>query len=152
MKKEKDKEMLLEQLKRTPIVEMAYCKLSIGRTTYYRWRKENAEFARLADEAIRDGILLVSDMAEAELISAIRNGQLTAAIFWLRNHHESYKQKIEISGKITQKVEALDPEQEALVKEALRLGSLSAFIPQNNGEKSNDTGRNIGIDDEKQAS
>jgi predicted DNA binding protein len=121
MKKQKDKEMLLEQLKKTPIVEIACSKLGIGRTTYYRWRKENAEFATHADEAIRDGILLVSDMAEAELISAIKNGQLPAIIFWLRNRHEAYKTKVEVNGQIKQSDERLTPEQAAIVEQALRL-------------------------------
>jgi len=65
--------------------------------------------------------LLVSDMAEAELISAIKNGQLPAIIFWLRNRHEAYKTKVEVNGQIKQSDERLTPEQAAIVEQALRL-------------------------------
>ena len=47
-----NKELVVEQLKKTPIVQIACEKTGIGRATYYRWRKEDAEFGKLADEAI----------------------------------------------------------------------------------------------------
>jgi hypothetical protein len=93
-KQEKNKELMLEQLRKTPIVEIACNKVGIGRTTYYRMRKEDPEFAKKADEAIAEGTKLVNDAAETQILSAIKNGNLTAAIFWLKNKHPDYKDKI----------------------------------------------------------
>ena len=78
----KEKELILEQLKRTPIVQVACEKTGIGRSTYYRWKKEDNKFAELADAAILEGSLFVNDMAESQLLSAIRDKNLTAIIFW----------------------------------------------------------------------
>ena len=84
-----NKELLIEQLKKTPIVQVACEKVGVGRATYYRWRKEDEEFAKLADEAISEGNFLVNDMAESQLMSAIRDKNLTAIIFWLKHHPAS---------------------------------------------------------------
>ena len=37
----KNKEQLLEILKKTPIVQIACEKAGVGRATYYRWRKDD---------------------------------------------------------------------------------------------------------------
>lgn len=67
----KDKELLLEQLRKTPIIQLACEKTAIGRTTYYRWRQEDRKFCALADAAITDGISLINDMAESQLLGSI---------------------------------------------------------------------------------
>jgi hypothetical protein len=120
---DKNQELLIEQLKKTPVVQVACEKLSIGRATYYRWRKENEEFAKLADEAITEGNALVNDMAESQLMAAIRDKNLTAIIFWLKHHHPRYATKVEITGHLKHE-EQLTPEQEALVMKALKLAEL----------------------------
>lgn len=122
-----NKEILLEQLKKTPIVQVACEKVGVGRATYYRWRKDDTDFAKEADEALQEGSLLVNDMAESQLMSAIRDKNLTAIIFWLRNHHSSYATKVEVTARLKRDDEQLTPEQEALVTKALKL---SSFIPQ----------------------
>jgi len=123
MKSKKEKELLIEQLKKTPIIQVACERTSISRASYYRWRKEDQQFARRADESLLEGILLVNDVAESQLMSAIREKNLTAIIYWLRHHHPSYANKVEISGRLTHADEELTPEQTALVKAALRLAS-----------------------------
>ncbi len=136
MRKNIKKEKLIEQLKKTPVVQIACEKTEIGRATYYRWRKESAEFAEKADEAIKEGLLLVNDLAESQLISAIRDKNLGAIVFWLKHHHRAYTTKVEINASINKLNEQLTPEQEAVVREALRLTALSApevGAPQNNG-------------------
>jgi len=112
------KEVLLEQLKKTPIIEVACQKVGIGRATYYRWRKEDEQFTQASDQAKGEGELLINDMAESQLISAIKEKNLTAIIFWLKNHHPTYGTKIEIT---TNKLIGykLSPEQEELVHKAL---------------------------------
>ncbi|KKT28770.1 MAG: hypothetical protein UW14_C0003G0018 [Candidatus Yanofskybacteria bacterium GW2011_GWA2_44_10] len=131
MKKDQ-KALLLEQLKKTPIVQIACEKLGISRMTYYRWRKSDTEFAKASDEALSEGSLLINDMAESQLISAIRDKNMTAVIYWLKNHHTTYTDRLEISGHLKHSSEKLTPEQEALIKQALRLVSSS---PKNKHEK-----------------
>lgn len=131
-----NKELLLEQLKKTPIVQVACEKVSVSRATYYRWRNDDEDFAKLADEAISEGNLLVNDMAESQLMSAIRDKNLTAIIFWLKHHHPSYATKVEVTARLKQDDEQLTPEQEALVMRALKLASvLPSSSPEVTEEK-----------------
>lgn len=116
----KDKEIVLEQLKKIPIIQVACEKTGIGRATYYRWKKEDPEFTKMADEALSEGSLFVNDMAESQLFQAIRNQNLGAIIFWLKNHHPSYTNKLEVSGKLTEEYH-LNPEQEKLMIKALTM-------------------------------
>ena len=124
MKSQKEKELLIEQLKKTPIIQLACERTSISRATYYRWRKEDQQFAKKADESLIEGILLVNDMAESQLMSAIREKNMTAIIYWLRHHHPSYTNKVELSGSLKVDDESLAPDQEALISQALKLAGL----------------------------
>jgi hypothetical protein len=61
-------------------------------------------------------------LAESQLINAIKDQNLTAIIFWLKNHHSSYATKIEVTNKSGSK--DLTPEQEESIKNALLLAQL----------------------------
>ncbi|OGH13916.1 MAG: hypothetical protein A3H50_00030 [Candidatus Levybacteria bacterium RIFCSPLOWO2_02_FULL_37_10] len=52
----------------------------------------------IVDEALFEGNLLVNDMAESQLLSSIRDKNMTGIIFWLRNRHPNYASKVELSG------------------------------------------------------
>lgn len=132
----KEKGALLEQLKKTPIVQIACEKSGIGRATYYRWRQEDKKFAEMADEALLEGSLLVNDMAESQLMSAIRDKNLGAIIFWLKHHHPNYTTRVEVTARLKSDNETLTSEQEALVTKALQL---AALIPSVKEDKNNDT-------------
>ena len=119
----KERALLLENLKKTPIVHIACEKSSIGRATYYRWRKEDVEFCKLADEALKEGEALITDLSESQLISLIKDRKFPAVHLWLRHHHPKYGDKIEVVNR-TVESDALTPEQEATVKEALKLAKL----------------------------
>ncbi len=119
----KEKKLLIDQLKKIPIIQVACEKVGVGRATFYRWKKEDDIFSREADEALQEGKLLVNDMAESQLMSAIRNGNLTGIIFWLKNNHTSYKTKVEVTGQLKYD-EKLTPEQEELINKALKLASV----------------------------
>lgn len=146
-----EKAMVLEQLRKTPIVQTVCEKLNISRNTYYRWRKEDKEFAKAADEALKEGSLLVNDLAENQLISAIKDKNITAIIYWLRHHHSDYRNRLEVTTHVKQ--DELTPEQEAVVREALRLASLSGedITNTNNTQHDNPTINN-GHNDEGQSS
>lgn len=116
----KEKQLLLENLKKIPIVEIACNKSGVGRATYYRWRKEDIEFSKKADESLSEGVKLINDMAESQLLSAIRDKNLTAILYWLNHRHSAYSNKIEITA-TTKQSEKLTKEQEEIVKKALSL-------------------------------
>ena len=119
----KQKGTILEYLKKTPIVQVACERGVVSRATFYRWKKEDSDFARQAEEALAEGASLINDMAESQLISAIKDKNLGAIIFWLKTHHPSYASKLEITGKIKHE-EQLTPEQEELVTKALKLAAV----------------------------
>lgn len=121
MKKNRVKESLIENLRKTPIVEFACQKSGIARASYYRWLEEDADFARKAEAALSEGSLHVNDIAEAQLISAIKDRNFNAIVFWLKHHHPTYGTKIEINGRMAYEQKPLTAEDEELIREALRL-------------------------------
>ncbi len=121
-RQQNQKKALIEQLKKTPIVQVACEKFGIGRATYYRWRKEDHDFAKESCASIQEGVELMSDMAESQLLSAIKAGNLTAIIFWLKHRHTSYKQRVEVTSKANN--QELTEEEQKLLKQALKMGGL----------------------------
>lgn len=129
IRQEKQKEVLIEELRKRPIVQGACQKISIGRASYYRWRKEDPAFAAAVDEAMEAGIGIVNDVAETQLMTAIREGNMSAVIFWLKHHHQSYTTRVELDARIKTDAGILTPEQEAAVRKALELASLQQTNP-----------------------
>lgn len=132
---ENDKIILLEQLKKTPIVQLACEKTGIGRATYYRWRKDDSKFSNLADSAIHEGSLLVNDMAESQLLSAIKDKNMTAIIFWLKHHHPAYETRVEIRAAFNQSDEELTKKQKEAIRQALVLTVVPELERRDKGEK-----------------
>lgn len=122
--------LLLEKLTQTSIVQVACKGSGISRATYYRWRNEDGEFAELADKAIKAGSLLINDMAESQLINAIKNGNMTGIIFWLKNHHFAYSDKILHNHKHDHNFPDISPEQAKEVARALKLAGIKAIIKE----------------------
>ncbi len=123
MKTDKNKELLLGQLKNTPIIQVACSKIGVGRASYYRWKHEDQEFALKADQALSEGVALMNDMAESKLLSTIKEGNLTGIIFWLKNRHDAYKTRVEISSAQKEEV-ILTDEQEQIIKRAIGITQL----------------------------
>jgi predicted ArsR family transcriptional regulator len=121
---QKDKQKFLEKLAKTPIVEVACKQAGLPRTTYYRWRNEDEDFAADCDEAIERSSDLINDMAESQLISAIKEKNLTAIMYWLRHHHRTYRTRVEVDARIETLQQELTPEQIETVSQALRLAGL----------------------------
>ena len=118
------KKLILDHLKKIPILEVACQKANISRMTLFRWKKEDEQFAKEVENAISDGILLINDLAENQLVSGIKDKNLSAVQYWLKYHHPNYKNKLEINGKIKSDNGQLTPEQEEGIKRALKLASL----------------------------
>ena len=135
---EQNKQLILEQLRKVPIVEAACQKTGISRMTFYRWKKEDEAFGRSVDEALQNGRLLVNDLAENQLIGAVKNQNLSAVQYWLKHHHPDYANKLQVSHQM--KDESLTPEQEEVVRKALSLASLpqAEEININTSEKPNE--------------
>jgi hypothetical protein len=123
-RKTREQAVLLEQLRKVPIVSIACEKSGIGRATYYRWKKEDPEFSKAADDALAEGTHLVNDMAESQLLAAIRDNNLGAVMYWLKHRNPNYNNKLEVTARIKQDNDTLTPEQEAAITEALKMASL----------------------------
>lgn len=119
-----DKQRLLDRLRKTPIVEVACKQVGVPRSTYYRWRKADEVFEAECDEAIEESAGLINDLAESQLINAIKNQNMSAIVFWLKHHHRNYATRVELSGNINHQTEVLTPEQAATVQRALQLAGL----------------------------
>ena len=118
-----DKLAVLDQLKKLPIIQAACQKAGISRASFYRWKIDDKEFAKDADDAIAEGVEMINDLSENQLIMAIRDNNLSAVRFWLQNRHKAYANKVEVMerGNVNQELNA---EQKKIVEEALRLASL----------------------------
>ena len=138
MKKDKDQELILEQLKKIPVVEVACEKLNISRSTYYRWR-ENPKFAEAADVAMKDGTLYINDLSEAQVVSLIREKNFQAISLWLRVHHPRYAHRLELEGRIEHvEKRMLTPEEKALIEKNLRLGMPQGESTEEAAERSDE--------------
>lgn len=131
MKQDKQKELVIDQLRKTPIVQVVAEKVGIHRSTIYRWKAADLEFAQAVDDALEQSISLINDLAESQLISAIKDKNITAIIYWLKHHHKAYETRIKLEGNIKHSVEELDDEQNVLVTKALIKAGL---LPENIGE------------------
>ena len=116
---EKDKKALLVKLRATPIVEVACKQAGVPRSTFYRWSKDDDEFAEACDEAIDQSAGMINDMAESQLINAIKDKNMTAIMFWLKHHHSVYRNRLEIDAKVEGVQQELTHEQSELVSQAL---------------------------------
>jgi len=139
MKTDKNKNLLLDCLRKTPIIQIACEKSGISRATYYRWRSEDEDFRKASDEAIREGESFINDMSESQIISLIKEKNWQAIQFWLRNNSPKYADKIKVEANIKNINEELTSEQEAVVREALRLASL---LPEERSKENNQPNKN----------
>jgi len=128
--KKASKSTVIKQLKKTPIVQVSCKKVGISRATFYRWKKEDKEFANDAEAAIEEGLGLINDMAESQLITAIKEGNLTGIIFWLKNHHRQYSPKLEVTTKDGDI--PLTEEQKILIKKSLAMAYRDNKKEENN--------------------
>lgn len=123
---DKDKQLLLTQLAKTPIVEAACKHVGLPRSTYYRWRKEDESFADACDETIELSIGRINDLAESQLINAIKDQNMSAITFWLKHHHHRYRNRLEVDARIQAvQQQELTPDQVELVGKALQLAGIS---------------------------
>lgn len=120
----KDKQRLIEQLRKLPIVEAACHNVSLPRATYYRWRKDDTDFAQACDDAIEQSAAKINDLAESQLINAIKDKNMSAIVFWLKHHHRAYESRLRLDGKVGIDTGELSADQAVTVERALRLAGM----------------------------
>ncbi len=123
MKKNKYQNQFLEELARIPIIQVACEKTGLSRNSVYRWRKKDASFTKRMDEALTEGVALVNDMSESQLLNLIKEKNWPAISFWLKHRNDNYKNKLEISTK--EDSEELSPSQAKIVRQALKLAKIT---------------------------
>ncbi|MEO5646453.1 MAG: hypothetical protein ABIO57_01630 [Candidatus Paceibacterota bacterium] len=123
MKKNKFQEQFLAELAKVPIVQVACEKTGLSRNSVYRWRKEDKDFLKKMDASLAEGVALVSDMSETQLLTLIKERSFPALSFWLRHRNDNYKNKLEIT--TNEDSEALTPSQAKIVRNALKLASIT---------------------------
>lgn len=122
-RQEKQKELVIEQLKKTPIIQIVCEKVGISRATFYRWRRDDIVFADAVEHALFMGVDLINDMAESQLLAGIRDQNMTAIIFWLKHRHRAYGTRVQLDANLNVE-RKLTPEEEEEIKRALAFARL----------------------------
>jgi predicted DNA-binding transcriptional regulator AlpA len=123
MKKNKFQDQFLIELAKIPIVQVACEKTDLSRNTVYRWRKEDKEFEKKMDQALADGVALVNDMSESQLLTLIKEKNFPAVRFWLNKRHPAYKDKVEVVNK--HELPELTETQKETIRQALELSNIA---------------------------
>src|SRR5262245_21259873 len=90
---DENKNKLLEELKKTYLVNNACTKAGIGRSSYYRWMKNDPHFREAVNEARGEGLDLMNDAAENVIIFGIKNKDRKSAEYFLSRNHPKYMPK-----------------------------------------------------------
>ena len=74
------------------------------------------------------GKSLISDVAESQLITAIKSGDMRGIIFWLKHNKDEYRNRVELSGSIGQVREELTEDEVEILHQALKLAGFEKNI------------------------
>lgn len=95
-RQEKLKEVFLENVKKTPIIQLACSKTGISRSTFYRWSKDDSDFYQKYLNAENSGREYMNDAMESILIQQAKSGNITSLIFYLKHNHPRYSESFGI--------------------------------------------------------
>ena len=85
-----EKEVLLEQLRKYPIVLVACEKAGVARPTCYRWRDKDKKFAEAVEKAMDEGEDFFNDLSEHQLLSLMKDKHWGAIRYWLEKRHPKF--------------------------------------------------------------
>lgn len=85
-----DKDKFIEELKEIPIVSIVCKRTGIGKSTFYRWMHEDMDFNEKVYKALEVGRENITDIAEGQLIGAMRKGEKWAIQCVLENNSRRY--------------------------------------------------------------
>lgn len=91
IRRETNKEKIINELRKMPIVTVVCQRARVSTASYYRWRDDDPEFADDCDEAIREGSMIVNDMVESQLLKGINDGVAVLIMYYLNNRHPNYR-------------------------------------------------------------
>lgn len=94
---EHNKKAMLEALEKSLGIVTTACKtVGIGRTQFYQWLKDDAEFKRQVDDIQN----ITLDFAESQLHQQIQGGNTSATIFYLKTKgkNRGYVERTEHTG------------------------------------------------------
>jgi hypothetical protein len=83
---------LLEELEKTPIIQVACDKIGISRNTFYRWIKEDPTLLTRVNYAISLGTGRVNDVAISNVLSGIQKKDVRYTMYWLNRKHPDFRQ------------------------------------------------------------
>lgn len=86
------KEDVVAEIKNELTIKAVAKKLGLCRQTIYRWLQEDKKFAKSIKEARKEAIADMNDECENRVLTKIKNDDSGMIKFWLRHHHEDYKQ------------------------------------------------------------
>ncbi len=118
-------ELLLEQLRKSPIIENVCQKVGISVMTLYRWKKQSPKFSEAIEAALFDGRLRINDVAESQIISLIAQGKFEPSKYWLTHNNPRYAAKLELTDKRPNR--PLSAEQKSIIRKATRLSSQKLY-------------------------
>lgn len=87
----RDKERVLKELEQNPTPSAVAQKVGISHSTYYRWLKDDPDFAENARQAEEIGMRRYTDMAIAKMGQKISDDDIRALIYWLSHNHPKFR-------------------------------------------------------------
>ena len=143
MKRDRTQDLVLEQLRRVPIIQVAAEKVGVSRTTIYRWRDESEQYRKDLEAALAEGEALINDLGESQLLTLMKDKHWPSIQFWLRHRNPKFRERLEVTANINQPQDELTSEQQAIVREALRLAQLTTInVTTQNHDRQSDTPNN----------
>lgn len=82
---------LVEEIEKTPLIQIACDKVGISRNTFYRWLKEDKEFLYRINNALSLGTGLVSDVALSNVLEGIKKKDAMYTKYWLSHKHPDFR-------------------------------------------------------------
>lgn len=82
---------LIEEIEKTPLIQIACDKVGISRNTFYRWMKEDRDFLSRVNEAMSLGTGLVSDVALSNVLEGIKRKDTMYTKYWLSHKHPDFR-------------------------------------------------------------
>jgi len=100
-KNQKQKKAILKALEEnTGVITIACKNVGIPRRTFYNWLEEDKKFKKNVKEAIKEGKKTRIDLARAQHILKLKNGEDRAVYFELGRRDPDYILKQQIKGKL----------------------------------------------------
>ncbi|MFA6105346.1 MAG: hypothetical protein WC725_01955 [Patescibacteria group bacterium] len=90
---DKTKLNLLKEIQKNGNVSLSCIRINIDHATYYRWKKEDKEFRKKANEAETIGRKNNCDLAEHALILLVKEKKIEAVKYLLSHNSPRYKPK-----------------------------------------------------------